>query len=75
MQAVDSQLIVKTRLVCALEQSCTQSGVYRHGRMENPLGDRFMKHQVFTSVSTVSSVVESVDASAADGVSKQTERL
>jgi hypothetical protein len=59
MHAVDSELIVKTRLIGAFEQSCTQRGVHLHRRGENSFGDRFMEHQVFTSASSASSVVES----------------
>jgi hypothetical protein len=58
MQAVDSELIVKARLVGAFKHSRTQCGVNFHSGMQNSLSDRFMEHQVFTSVSFVSSVVE-----------------
>ena len=61
VQTVDTELIVQTGLVRALQKPCTKSRVDLHCCLDDPAGNVFVQHRVFTSVSTVSSVVESVD--------------
>ena len=71
VQTVDVELIVQTGLVRALQESCAKSRVDFHRGTDDPAGNVFVQHHAFTSVSPVSSVVESLDT-VVESADKQT---
>ena len=61
MQTIDSELIVQAGLIGAFQEPRAKGRVNFHRGIDDSTGDVFVQHRVLTSVSAVSSVVESVD--------------
>ena len=61
MQTIDRELVMHACVIGAFEHPSSERGVNLHRAVDNPLSNVFVKHLLFCSVSSVSTVVFCVD--------------